>query len=130
MTATLSYERTLVLVVVGCPSCGVEYGIPDSLNKQLLVKTTSGSVFCPNGHSWHYTGKSFDQKLRDADARVLAARDQAAAAERRAAAARGQVTKLRNRIANGVCPCCHRTFKQLARHMASQHPDYQEAPGE
>lgn len=28
------------------------------------------------------------------------------------------------RIAAGVCPCCRRSFTDLARHMSSQHPDY------
>jgi hypothetical protein len=30
-------------------------------------------------------------------------------------------------VANGVCPCCNRTFQNLARHMAGKHPDYEEA---
>jgi hypothetical protein len=34
------------------------------------------------------------------------------------------VTKLKQRVANGVCPCCHRSFVNLHRHMAGQHPDY------
>lgn len=124
----LTYQRELVLVVVDCPSCGVEYGIPDCLNRQLRAQALSGSTFCPNGHNWHYTGLSHEQQLKAERARVLAAQDQAAAAERRAAAARGQLTKLRNRIANGVCPCCHRTFANVTRHMASKHPDYREEP--
>jgi hypothetical protein len=24
----------------------------------------------------------------------------------------------------GVCPCCNRTFQQLARHMKAKHPGY------
>lgn len=40
------------------------------------------------------------------------------------AAARGQVTRLKRRAANGVCPCCTRTFADLKRHMANQHPDF------
>ncbi|WP_159103999.1 hypothetical protein [Rhodopseudomonas sp. B29] len=51
-------------------------------------------------------------------------RDQREAAERRAAAARGQVTKIKNRVGHGVCPCCNRTFANLARHMAGEHPGY------
>lgn len=27
------------------------------------------------------------------------------------------------RIGAGICPCCNRTFSQLARHMQSKHPD-------
>jgi hypothetical protein len=31
---------------------------------------------------------------------------------------------LRQRVKHGVCPCCHRTFKQLAEHMKAKHPHY------
>ena len=37
---------------------------------------------------------------------------------------KGQVTRIKKRVANGVCPCCNRTFKDLAAHMSTQHPDY------
>lgn len=37
---------------------------------------------------------------------------------------RGVVTKTKNRIGKGVCPCCNRTFVELARHIATKHPDY------
>lgn len=43
-------------------------------------------------------------------------------------AARGQVTRLKNRAAAGVCPCCNRTFHQLVRHMAAKHPDFAAEP--
>lgn len=128
MAATLKYQRTLELEVVECPACFMEYGIPAEMYRQRRRETEEAATYCPNGHSWHFTGRSWDQKMKDAEARVLAARDQAAAAERQAAAARGQVTKLKNRIANGVCPCCHRSFANLARHMAGKHPGYQEEP--
>jgi hypothetical protein len=34
------------------------------------------------------------------------------------------MTRIKKRVAAGVCPCCNRSFKDLARHMAGQHPDY------
>lgn len=38
--------------------------------------------------------------------------------------ARGQLTKLKRRVSNGVCPCCNRSFADLHRHMTEKHPDY------
>jgi hypothetical protein len=32
--------------------------------------------------------------------------------------------RLKKRVAAGVCPCCHRTVSQMARHMKTKHPDY------
>ena len=37
---------------------------------------------------------------------------------------KGAKTKLKKRIANGVCPCCNRTFVNVQRHMATQHKDF------
>lgn len=37
---------------------------------------------------------------------------------------KGALTKVKKRVRHGVCPCCQRTFKQLAAHMAAKHPDY------
>ena len=36
-------------------------------------------------------------------------------------------TRIKNRIANGVCPCCRRSFQNLHRHMLNKHPDYASA---
>lgn len=40
---------------------------------------------------------------------------------------KAQLTKTKKRVSNGVCPCCNRTFKQLARHMENKHPEYKES---
>lgn len=116
--------------VIDCCKCGCLFAIPDQVNDELI---SSGKKFyCPNGHSQHYT-ESTETKLkkeRDKNARLTARLDQekaaAAALDRQRAAMKGQVTKIKKRVANGVCPCCNRTFKDLAAHMSTQHPDYVE----
>ncbi len=40
-----------------------------------------------------------------------------------------RVAAERERIVSGVCPCCNRTFQNLARHIAGQHPDFAEPAG-
>ncbi len=37
--------------------------------------------------------------------------------------------RTRKRVGSGVCPCCSRTFQQLARHMKAKHPAYTEVTG-
>jgi hypothetical protein len=34
------------------------------------------------------------------------------------------MTKLRKRVANGVCPCCKRKFSNVVLHMRQEHPEY------
>jgi hypothetical protein len=82
---------------------------------------------CPNGHGLAYKKTEVD-KLKE----QLAAKEDELAFERmrveqrdRAnAALRGQITRVKNCVQHGVCPCCKRTFQQLARHMAAKHPDW------
>ncbi|WP_165394478.1 helix-turn-helix domain-containing protein [Pseudoxanthomonas winnipegensis] len=31
---------------------------------------------------------------------------------------------MRQRVMNGVCPCCNRTFENLRRHMHDKHPEF------
>lgn len=120
-----------------CGTCGIVWAMP---NDYLDTRRDDQQGWCcPNGHEFHYTGKSDKEKLReqldaerDRAARLAAQRDQARAEaehERRSAAAtRGHLTRKKrqlDRVANGVCPCCNRSFANLGRHMKSKHPDFQ-----
>lgn len=90
--------------------------------------------YCPNGHSQHFSQSEADKMRLERDRAVqnaaylqdrLTAKDKRLDEEkRRAAAARGQVTKIKNRVGRGVCPCCNRSFGNLHRHMATQHPTF------
>jgi hypothetical protein len=137
------------LIVVSCPTCHIEYAIPSKLKDYLEERPKAShhgarwssdgeETFCPNGHTWTYVGKSMEQRLEDERNRraaIAAQRDQARA-ERDHEAARARAEKAaktrfknqrdkdRTRIKNGVCPCCNRSFKNVRRHMASQHPDF------
>lgn len=125
----------VTIVPIDCCNCGVVFGLTEGHRQQLRH---SGEFFhCPNGHRQHFTETDADrlrkqlataERQRDAaQANAVHARDQAEATERVLRATKGQVTKLKKRVANGVCPCCNRTFVNLARHMSGQHPDF-EAP--
>jgi len=118
-----------------CCTCGVLFCMPESLIKNRREDGTT--FYCPNGHTMTFGNaiKREADKLREelaAQARWLEAsradvvrqRERREAAERQAAAARGQVTKLKNRVGNGVCPCCNRTFTNLQRHMHTKHPGF------
>lgn len=128
--STITYSRTLN--ATDCAECGITFGIPVDFER---VRRQDGRTFwCPNGHSLSY-GKSESDRLREqlkrterhlANTQVArdAAQDQAKAAEYRRRAAVGANTKLRKRIAAGVCPCCQRSFGNLAAHMTDKHPGY------
>ena len=56
--------------------------------------------------------------------RVEFERNARQSAEDSLVAMRGVNTKLKKRVAAGVCPCCQRSFINLRRHMTTQHADY------
>lgn len=118
-----------------CARCKCEMFLPDALY-EAAKRSPKISFYCAYGHEQHFpAGETEAEKLRrerdrlaqriaEKDDEIRRQRELKEAAERRAAAARGQVTKIRNRVGAGVCPCCSRTFSQLARHMAAKHPEF------
>jgi len=118
---TLQYSETLT--VVHC-TCGIAYAIPQELDRQLLDKRAGKNTWCPLGHQWHYTGKTDAEKLADEHRRHQATRDLLHQEERSHQATRGHLTRARKRAAAGLCPCCHRSFQNVQRHMKSKHPDF------
>jgi len=111
-----------------CFNCGVPFCITTELQERRL--RDHKTFYCPNGHGQVYTGETKAQKLARKVARLESEMDQKNARieriERSRSAMKGQVTKIKNRVAAGVCPCCNRTFQNLARHMKGQHPQYQD----
>lgn len=118
--------------VVSCYTCGCRFGINEQMYKRA-VRDKRGCVYCPscqNATCW--TGETVDQKrARMAEAKLVRERakhDQTKAelkhSQHRCRAEKAAKTRLKNRAAAGVCPCCSRTFQDLARHMASKHPNF------
>lgn len=118
------------LVVMKC-WCGIRFAIPSQLN-DTAREQGNYTLSCPLGHKGDYwPGKSGEQRERDqrerAEARVRAMQDQLDASERSRRALRGHLTRIKNRIANGVCPVpgCKRTgLTQTMRHIATKHPQW------
>lgn len=119
-----------------CNTCGVQFAITEEYQKKRLeVRGPNNPFYCPNGHKIWYIGKSdadvqreraerLASELAATQARVDSQRNARERAERQAAAARGQVTKIKNRVSKGVCPCCNRQFANLHRHMTTEHPTF------
>ena len=131
-------ELMTELYVQECIDCGITFGFPKSYDARL--RETHANFFCPNGHSMCYTGKTEAEKLRDELKREQDRRTRLESSvefwkgreqtkERQLRAHKGVVTKLRKRVANGVCPCCHAKFKNLRDHMREQHPDWNPEQG-
>lgn len=116
--------------------CGMRHAIPSELDNFQQRQHDNGEkvtgIYCPLGHSYVPSGKGEAQRLREKLERErnwrAAANARADQAEASARAHKGHATRAKKRAAAGMCPCCNRSFKQLTRHIASKHPDYE--PGE
>ncbi len=117
-------------VHIACCQCKVSFGMDEATH--LTLRRSSTNFYCPFGHQQHFPqGKTEAEKLAAAQAQAKRevrwrheAEEAARATERRLAAQKGVTTRLKNRVANGVCPCCNRSFMNLQRHMASQHKGF------
>lgn len=111
-----------------CPSCGVPFALTDGYDDRR--RDDGKTFYCPNGHNLSYTD-TLHKRLtaaQEALARERARHEQTRAdrdaIERQRRATKGQLTRVKKRVANGVCPCCNRSFADLAAHMATRHPEY------
>jgi hypothetical protein len=134
----MQYEETVVLETMTCCNCGMTFAMPERYLRKL--REQGDAFYCPAGHGQHFR-----------DSEVARLKKEVAAAQRqteqykgwykaeqgdhehtrnRLRATKGVLTKTKKRVAAGVCPCCNRSFQDLARHMAGQHPEYVEQEDE
>lgn len=118
-------SRQIELTEMECKTCGILYALPEAVRAE---RKSSGAVwYCPNGHQWWYKESEADRyrNLYEQERQRAANwRDEYQVERAAHSTTKGQMTKLKNRVANGVCPVCHRTFVALGRHMHTKHPDY------
>lgn len=115
------------LVTETCCACGLLFAMPTRFEQAL--RDSGDSFYCPAGHKQFYGSNTLQKRLERAEqsakwerARADSAKREAQRAEMSRRAYKGMLTKTKKRVAAGVCPCCNRTFQNLARHMAGQHP--------
>lgn len=111
-----------------CPICGIEYAAPEVFFKAKSdgVQGASRGWYCPNGHNLVFTEREVDRLARERDnlkQQMARVEDEKRAAERQAAAARAETARIKKRVGAGTCPCCKRTFANMARHMKTKHPE-------
>ena len=119
-------QADVKLTTIDCGSCGGTYAINERYRAQKYEE--GGCWNCPYCQtSWGFAGSEIyklKEKLRhEAKRREWVERD-LKDTENRLRAQKAAKTRLKNRIAAGVCPCCNRSFVNLARHMNTKHPDY------
>lgn len=138
-TTTLNF--TIIYTTITCcyKECGLSFAVPEEWKK--LRQEDHAWFYCPAGHKQHFGGETAQEKrIRELEERekslraenfwlqkdVGIEREARQQVQRKLSATKGVLTRTKNRIAKGVCPCCNRTFAHLARHMATKHPEYEQ----
>ncbi len=118
-----------------CCRCKTPFAMDEATHTAANRGKESFQFYCPYGHSQHYvTGDSeldimrrdrdrLKQQMAERDDRIKELKGERDHETARVTAYKGRVTRLKNRAAAGLCPCCNRHFDNLQRHIASKHKD-------
>lgn len=112
--------------------CGTPFAVPHDLLK--AAHNAGHTIYCPHGHTLCWKDTEADKLRRERDrlkqdqARLEDEAKQAwttaAALRERADKAEKATKRLKKRSSAGTCPCCSRTFANMAEHMKHQHPTF------
>ena len=114
MGSQIAIQRTFEMVE--CANCCIAFAVPGRFIRDR--RDDHGTFYCPRGHHNHFAAASEAEKLRIRLADEERRRVNTETAAQQLRESQNQVAK---RIANGVCPCCNRTFANLQRHMHTKH---------
>lgn len=122
----MTYTFTETLVGMCCGQCGISFAVPQSFHEEQKKLGPKGGWYCPNGHSRCFS-KSKITELEERNTALSLIidrqRDTIQSKDHVIRATRAAKTRLKNRVAAGVCPCCNRTFSNLAAHFKNMHPE-------
>lgn len=133
-----TFAGTTTFEVLTCIKCGSSYAAPEQFfDRQREQGGFHHCVQCGHRQGWSKERSKLAQAQREAEQarrRMVIHQEEAArqrrakeSAQRRLSATRGVVTRIKNRVGKGICPCCNRSFQNLRRHMANQHPEWTDA---
>jgi hypothetical protein len=124
-TYTHSYAETME--ELSC-WCGIPFSAPASLYRAHHERKAPGHLYCPLGHQVVYGGETEAERERQrrihAEASLAREQDRHESTRKSLAATKGHLTRIRNRVAHGVCPWCKRSVKQMRDHVATKHPEH------
>jgi hypothetical protein len=121
-----------------CWHCKCEMWLPQALYDAAQHGRETITFYCAYGHPQVFCKGESDldkmrrerdmarQQIAQREDDIKALKDLVAKERNQANAYKASATKARKRAAAGICPCCNRSFAsaQMARHIATKHPDF------
>lgn len=132
MTTIFNAAHSITLCLETCLTCDLKFGVDSEFLRKR--KEDHKNFYCPNGHGQHYPGLSENEKLRQEIEKLeqrVQFRDNTISEKNHTIeqlnysvrAQKAAKTKIINRVKNGVCPCCNRSFANLQNHFKTVHPE-------
>ena len=123
------YTFNQTMTTMHCGKCGIAFAM--TMEKYDRCHDYGEDWYCTNGHCRIFTeneNTKLTNQLWAAQQETQRAQNRAIQAESLTVRTSKQYYRIRDRVMAGVCPCCNRTFENLARHMQSKHPEF--SPGQ
>lgn len=129
---SLTFDELVIttFVIIHCYKCSIPFAVPNRYKEHLLQ--TRESFYCPNGHSQAYVQSTEDilkKKIANLETTIYDKNNTVQSLQKlyrnKTIENKRNKTMLKNtklRVSNGVCPCCNRTFQNLAEHFKTEHP--------
>lgn len=131
----VEYGVSVEMYLHHCCACGIPFSIPDEWDDRL--RKNHESFYCPSGHAQSYTGNAMTKKEEQLKQELNSLKGQLESSKgnekfwnemwQKKVDENKKINKelksVKTRVKNGVCPCCNRTFQDLAKHMKTKHPD-------
>jgi hypothetical protein len=126
LMGTLLHITQLTSMTCDVHGCGITFAIPTSLYDRANDDHDVW-FWCPNGHHIHFMGETERQRAERRAARLerqLANRDEDVRSARASLiATKGHLTRAKKRADNGICQHCNRSFRNVADHVRTEHPE-------
>ena len=123
---------TKKLIMVECSECHMDFGVTPEFDE--AKRNSHKTFYCPSGHRLFFPGRSDKEELQNElnfqKSRNAHLSEQNDHYKRSSASYKGKLNRTKKRISNGVCPCCNRHFKNVERHITTQHPNYRDKSDE
>lgn len=136
MSAVLNFNQQLSTST--CYKCGIVFAMPNYFRQKRTEDKEA--FYCPNGHPQAFVESEVDKLKRQLERERQNTEWYKNAAKSKDTQIKGmniqmgkvkaKLKRTETRVAHGVCPCCHRSFTNVRRHMKTKHPDYVEGVSE
>ena len=124
----ITIEQAVELELRACPSCGSFVALTAIQWKRRQAGDKDG-YWCPNGHQYGWWETDADRHRVRAEKAEVTARELKLHNDNLLLELHTKnvlIAQSKHRALAGVCHFCHRTFQNVAKHMASKHEKHQD----